>query len=140
MPRKKTPLIKLKDEQETCKNYFAIYNFYKIYGKLEPNNSIKMGQGYKEELKEKEIQMSLKHVSRYSTHKRNANKDNTIFYLSDWQRANVSYHSISMGVRKLVCYWWECELGQFLLITTWQCLHRLLKQTPFSSATTPLRM
>lgn len=39
----------------------------------------------------------------------------------------------------MVRYWCECELGQLLLITTWQYLHKLLKQKPFSAAIMPSR-
>lgn len=76
------------------------------------------------------------------THKRNANKHNNKNHLLPIRLAKSKHFitRVSMGVRKLVCFWWECELGQLLLITTWQYLYKLLKQIPFRSAVTPLRM
>lgn len=73
---------------------------------------------------------------------RNTNKHNNKCHLFPIRLAKSKHFitCVSMGVRKLICFWWECELGQLLLITSWQYLYKLLKQIFFSSAITPLRM
>lgn len=137
--------MKLKDGWKTCRKLFSIYNFYNAFRKLKKSitQQKQVRDIRKNTRKRKSKQLWNTWLGTPLTHnKRNANKHHNKYHLSPIRLAKSKHFTthVSLGVRKLVCFWWECELGQLLLITSWQYLYKLLKQIPFSSAITPLRM
>ena len=74
--------------------------------------------------------------------KRNANKHNNKNNLLLIRLAKSEYFitHVSMGVRKLVCFWWECELGQLSDHNLAIFIQIIKKQISVSSVVTPLRM